>query len=122
MDIEAPLMVDGVAGRQSHSGSRLATETGCVALPPCGHPADAIFFFTANVYLENLKLSPLQVSQAEEVAVQLPLTTIQAQALALQRAPSPLPPLSLARAQRQRKRARAATERPSAIQGRDTQW
>lgn len=34
MDIEAPLMGDGVSVRQSHSGSRLATETGCVALPP----------------------------------------------------------------------------------------
>lgn len=34
MDIEAPLMVDGVSGRQSHSGSRSVIETGCVALPP----------------------------------------------------------------------------------------
>lgn len=51
MDIEAPLMVDGVAGRQSHSGSRLATETGCVALPPCGHPANAIFFLHSTTYI-----------------------------------------------------------------------
>lgn len=120
MEIEGPMMVDGVPGRHSHSGSRLAAETGCVVQ----HPVNVLptsYCSSQKMYiLESTRLSPLQVSQAEEVAVQLPLTTTAAQTLALQRAPSLLPSLSLAGAQRPRKRTRAATERPSAIQGRDT--
>lgn len=65
MELEAPMMVDALPGRQSHSGSRLATETG-FGVQHCG----CLFFFVWSKHtFGKTQDFLLQVSQAEEVAV-----------------------------------------------------
>lgn len=43
-------MVDGVPGRQSHSGSRLAAETGCLVLHPVAALPKAYFSHRKHIF------------------------------------------------------------------------
>lgn len=52
MELEAPMMVDALPGRQPHSGSRLATETG-FGVQHCGC---LFFLYAANIRLEKHKI------------------------------------------------------------------